>query len=342
MEACPWSVGALREELNLVVRNVEPEREHQCDLSPSSQLRDTQLVRTKMRAVDIPGLQKYQLQHSSANSLDSTGLSLRLCNILKGCLSRASYEEDIVPELGLVHRPVSDFENSNQGNDLTQEERRAERNRKGRERSLRTRLRNAAHIKTLETACARLARENKTLRELVNCLKRAPPPEERLISIFRTILLSSSGLSSVFHPTAGRVEHLAIPPCSATSLTFPKGSSNFEELSKNQAASSTAEVQISRSSGVRPTGYEPLGTHLVPENDDEFSLWKPGQAEVSNSSKTSMTGVKNAVDMETTRSEIGTHNLYNPTNEILDQDRSVLAKFTLEDIKTCLSTPRDD
>lgn len=53
----------------------------------------------------------------------------------------------------------------------TEEERVQERNKKGRERSLRTRRRNAARLKSLQDGCAFLDRENGVLRALVACLR---------------------------------------------------------------------------------------------------------------------------------------------------------------------------
>lgn len=46
-----------------------------------------------------------------------------------------------------------------------------ERNRKGRERSLRTRRRNAARLRTLEEECSQLEKENELLRELLRCVR---------------------------------------------------------------------------------------------------------------------------------------------------------------------------
>lgn len=334
MEAYPWNIGASREELNLMVGSIGPEREHECDVSPSSKTYELQLVRAKMRAADTSEQQKHELQISGATNFDGTSLSITLCNILKGVLSRASCE-GLVSEFEDVLDPAS---NTNLGNDLTQEERRAERNRKGRARSLRTRLRNAAHIKTLESACSRLARENKILRDLVNCLKRGPPAEERLISIFRSILLSAPGLSSVLHPTAGRFGHSPLPSCSVTSLTCPEGSSNHEEISNNQAGSSTGQRKSQISSETR-TDNEPHCTQHVPESNAESSWWKAGQAEVSNASKTSMTTRRRAINTEASESGTCAHGHHHSANEVLEQDRSVFVKFTLEDINNCLSMP---
>lgn len=55
------------------------------------------------------------------------------------------------------------------GNVLTEQERIEERNRKGRERSMRTRHRNASRLRLLQQNCAYLYGENGLLREIVEC-----------------------------------------------------------------------------------------------------------------------------------------------------------------------------
>lgn len=55
------------------------------------------------------------------------------------------------------------------GNALTEKERIEERNRKGRERSMRTRHRNASRLRLLQENCAYLYGENGLLREIVEC-----------------------------------------------------------------------------------------------------------------------------------------------------------------------------
>lgn len=131
-----------------------------------------------------------RLQNLCAPFLPGASMvSSKLCELLSSFLSPTLSAN--VPESILVNNSqlIMTSSVSKKGGYLSEEQKRAERNRKGRERSLRTRRRNAARRKMLEDTCARYLSENGVLRELLRYLHgTAPSGDEQILKLLRTIL----------------------------------------------------------------------------------------------------------------------------------------------------------
>ncbi|KAI0559879.1 hypothetical protein FGB62_132g021 [Gracilaria domingensis] len=262
---------------------------------------------------------------------EASRVSLMLSDILKVALSPVFNQEKAEATSEKLNGEGEGFKRTRYGPSLTEEERRAERNRKGRERSMRTRQRNAAHMKMLEDGCTRLISENRLLRDLLNCLQRVPLAEENVISLFRN-LLSPSRLPSSFHPALERLESFAAPSESNTALTHHRIISSVEHHNRSYPCE-----EVRRTCALSGNETQMENAYSTKNVDLSASLWEPkqnleGLPESSNVSKTSMTTRKSPESRAESVFEAQLHDSDGDGDETHEEDRSVLANFSLDEI----------
>lgn len=154
---------------------------------------------------------------------------------------------------------------------LTEGERIAERNRKGRERSLRTRRRNASKLKNLEFNCSYLSMENSLLETLIQVI-RANTSSEEVVNLTREILSLQSS------KTRARDKYVIEEGKASRSLK--QGGTLVEKLvvepALKRAAQKEESFAISELSNLG--GWEPSSTRVDKNEDTEENLVSPTAA----------------------------------------------------------------
>eukprot|EP00178_Gracilaria_changii_P002485 TRINITY_DN136_c0_g1_i1.p3 TRINITY_DN136_c0_g1~~TRINITY_DN136_c0_g1_i1.p3 ORF type:complete len:387 (-),score=58.39 TRINITY_DN136_c0_g1_i1:123-1283(-) len=345
MQAVPWNVKTVKNDAGStdVVWNNEPEGEHQHRQNtnfPDSSMASTLLLNfeTELRREEQSDVIK---EHGSGNprvdmSAEDSRATFMLTDILEEALSPVLGYGNADPIPTNVNENGEEIKCARYRANLTEEERRAERNRKGRERSLRTRRRNAAHLKMLEDGCTRLIMENRLLRDLLNCLQREPLLEEKVISLLR-ILICNSRFSSSFRPAVKLLEGFAAPSRSSTSITFRK---TIAEVGDHQAPFACGEVSQTCTLPGNAIGMANIGDKN--KSNMSVALWEPEQTterlpESCNQSNTSMTTRKSTETRVDGFSEDQFQSSVNRGNDTPEGDRSVLADFGMDEIDAVIS-----
>ncbi|CAN8075791.1 unnamed protein product [Agarophyton chilense] len=210
---------------------------------------------------------------------------------------------------------------------LSEEEKRAERNRKGRERSMRTRRRNAAHLKMLEDGCTRFIMENRLLRDLLNCLHDVQISEEKVISLLRN-LLSRSRLSTASQPSVELLRDFSMPLRSNPSQTYRKMISNDEDHCGSCTCSKVHRTRTLPRTDVL-MGITKKIDRLTPENQEADQILKSAP-ECSNVSRASMSARKAVEAIVDLNSEGRLQNPDGQANEISQGQK--LVDFSMAEI----------
>ena len=169
---------------------------------------------------------------------------------------------------------------------LTEQERIAERNRKGRERSLRTRRRNASKLKNLEFNCSYLSMENSLLEAFIRAIRLNTSPEE-VVSLTREILNLQSS------KTKARDKYVVEEGKASRSLK--QGGTLVEELVVDPALKRAAQKEESLVALEFSNfdGWEPSSTGIDGDKETEENLLSSTAIVPKGSSATTNGGLSN-------------------------------------------------